>query len=93
MGFRDDPGYIREIRDGLNQLSEQLDRDPAGLQIGTTLDARPPAPNQSKSSAEAVVDSLGQLKEAGLTFCALSLSPMTPEALAWIVEEVAPNAP
>jgi probable F420-dependent oxidoreductase len=93
MGFRDVPGYIREIRDGLNQLSEQLDRDPAGLQIGTTLDARPPAPNQSKSSAEAVVDSLGQLKEAGLTFCALSLSPMTPEALAWIVEEVAPNAP
>jgi probable F420-dependent oxidoreductase len=91
MGFRDDPGSIRKVRDGLNHLSVELDRDPGKLEIGTTLDVKPPASNESKSSAEAALESLGQLKEAGVNFCALSLSPMTPEALAWIVEEVAPN--
>jgi probable F420-dependent oxidoreductase len=93
MGFRDDPGSIRKVREGLDVLGEELDRDPGELEIGTTLDVKSPASTDSASSAEAVADSLSELAEAGVTFCALSLSPMTPEALAWIVEEVSPNVP
>jgi probable F420-dependent oxidoreductase len=86
MGFRDDPASIREVRKGLDVLGEELGRDPGRLEIGTTLDVKAPT---SGDSAEAVVESLGQLEEAGVSFCALSLSPMTQEALAWVVEEVA----
>jgi probable F420-dependent oxidoreductase len=91
MGFRDDPGSIRKVREGLELLGEDLGRDPGELEIGTTLHVKPPASAESGSPAEAVVDSLTKLAEAGVTFCALSLSPMTPETLAWVVEEVTPN--
>jgi hypothetical protein len=93
MGFRDDPGSIRSVRERLYRLGEELKRDPGELEIGTTLDVKPSAPAESESPAEAVVESLGQLKEAGVSFCALSLSPMTQESLAWVIEDVAPNFP
>jgi hypothetical protein len=40
-----------------------------------------------------LIESLGQLKEAGASFCALSLSTMTRESLDWVAEEIAPNVP
>lgn len=92
MGFRDDPDSIREVRSGLDLLGEELGRDPGVLEIGTTLDVKPPTLGQPGDPAEAVVESLGQLEETGVSFCALSLSTMTPETLAWVVEEVAPKA-
>jgi probable F420-dependent oxidoreductase len=91
MGFRDDPASIRGVREGLDVLGEEFGRDPGGLEIGTTMDVKISS-GASGRPAEAVVESLGRLEEAGVSFCALSLSPMTRETLAWIVEEVAPQA-
>jgi len=91
MGFRDDPGSIRSVRKGLDLLGEEYGTDPGRLEIGTTLDVKLTTPDEPGDPAEAVVESLGRLEEAGVSFCALSLSTQTPEALAWVVEEVAPK--
>jgi probable F420-dependent oxidoreductase len=91
MGFRDDPDSIRNVRYGLHRLGEELDRDPEELEMGTTLNVKSPTSDESKSSAEAAVETLGQLNEAGASFSALSLSPTTQEFLAWVAEDVAPN--
>jgi len=82
MGFRDGPDAIRRVRNGLHRLGEELDRDPSELEIGTTLGIRPSGPNDSGSSAEVAIGDFRNLEEAGVSFCALSLLPMTPEALA-----------
>ena len=89
MGFRDDPDSIRGVRKGLDLLGEEYGTDPGRLEIGTTMDVRI---GKSGDYAEAVVESLGRLEEAGVDFCALSLSRMTRETLAWLVEEVVPKA-
>ena len=91
MGFRDDPDSIRRVRDGLHRLGQ--DRDREELEIGTTLDTRLSGSDESGISKEAMIETLGKLEEAGVTFCALSLSPMTRESLAWVAEEIAPNVP
>jgi probable F420-dependent oxidoreductase len=93
MGFRDDPDTIRGVRDALHRLGQEQDRDPEELEIGTTLNVKPPLTNEPGNSPEEVIEALGQLEEAGASFCALSLSPTTPESLAWVAEEVAPNIP
>jgi probable F420-dependent oxidoreductase len=93
MGFRDGPDAIRRVRNGLHRLGEELDRDPSELEIGTTLGIRSSGPDDSGSSAEVVIEDLRNPEEAGVSFCALSLLPMTPEALAWVVEELEPNVP
>jgi probable F420-dependent oxidoreductase len=91
MGFRDDPTSISEVRRNLDLLGEDLGRDPGNLEIGTTLDVKVRTSGMPGDSPEAVVESLGQLQEAGVSFCALYLSPMTLETLAWVVEEVSPK--
>jgi probable F420-dependent oxidoreductase len=92
MGFRDDPDSIREVRRGLDLLGEEYGTDPGRLEIGTTMDVKVTSSGEAGDSAEAVVESLGQLEEAGVTFCGLSLSPMSQETLAWVIEDVAPKA-
>ena len=84
MGFRDDPDSIRNVRDSLNRLGEELE-------IGATLNVKPTTSDPSKSSAEAAVETLVQLEETEASFCALSISPMMQESLAWVAEEVAPH--
>jgi len=86
MGFRDDPGSIRTVRDSLNRLGEELE-------IGATLNVKLTTSDPSKGSAEAAVETLGQLEETDASFCALSISPTTQESLAWVAEEVAPHIP
>jgi probable F420-dependent oxidoreductase len=91
MGFRDDPHSIRRVRDDLHRLSQEQDRDPEELEIETTINIKPQAPNEPRDTAQELIESLGQLKEAGASFCALSLSTMTRESPAWVAEEIAPN--
>jgi hypothetical protein len=82
---------IGTIPDGLRRLGEEPGCDPDELEIETTLDVKLPTTNEPGSSAQTVAEALGQLKEAGTSFCALSL--LTPEAPARIAEEVAPHIP
>jgi probable F420-dependent oxidoreductase len=91
MGFRDDPASIREVRMGLDLLGEEYGTDTGRLEFGTTMDVKVPTSGKQGDSPEAVVERLGQLQEAGVSFCALSLSPMSLETLAWVAEEVAPK--
>ncbi len=85
MGFRDTPEQVEEVRERLARLANEHDRDPRGLEVGTTLDA-------DDQDAKSVADNLGRLSAAGVTFCALSLASASPESLAWVAEEVAPRA-
>jgi probable F420-dependent oxidoreductase len=62
MGFRDDPGSIRKVRDGLDHLGGELDRDPGKLEIGTTLDVKLPPSNESGSPQGEVIESLSKLE-------------------------------
>lgn len=91
MGFGDGPDSIRSIKKGLQALGEEFGRNPDELEIGTTMNVKIATSSESGNSAEEVVEHLGRLKEAGTSFCALSLSPATPDALAWAAEEVAPR--
>ncbi len=85
MGFKDDPEKVTEVRKRLARLGEESERDPARLEIGTTL-------NVEQRDANSVADELARLSEAGATYGALSLPSTDPETLAWAAEEVIPQA-
>ena len=86
----DSPGRIREVRERLKRLSEGVGRDPGEIEIVTTF--RLGAPTQeTEDSAERVSGELLQLREAGVDVCVLTITPMSPEALSWVAEEVAPG--
>ena len=85
MGVKDSPEKITEVREQLTRMGEESGRDPAGFEIGTTL-------NIGQQDADKAADGLARLSEAGATFCALSLPATTPEALAWAAEEILPQA-
>lgn len=85
MGFKDDPERIRQIRQNLTRMGEEFGRDPAEVEIGTTL-------NVKQRDANKVADELAWLAEAGATFCALSLPSTEQEMLSWAAEEVVPQS-
>lgn len=89
-GFTDSPERIREVRQRLNRLAVEAERDPGELEIVTTFRLRVPTP-ETEDLAESVAGELLQLGEAGVDLCVLAVSPSTPETLSWIAEEVAPR--
>ena len=84
MGFKDSPEKIVEVREQLARRGEEFGRDPAELEIGTTLNV--------EQDVNEAADELVRLSEAGADFCALSLPFTTPETLVWAVEEILPQA-
>lgn len=88
-GFMDSPERIREVRGRLNRLAEGAGRNLRKLEILTTF--RLDAPTLTEDVAERVSRELRQLKEAGVDLCVLTISPMQPETLQWVAEEVAPQ--
>lgn len=85
MGVKDSPEKITEVQEHLARLGEESGQDPAGVEIGTTL-------NVKQQDANEAADQLARLSEAGATLCALSLPSTNPETLAWAAEEVVPQA-
>jgi probable F420-dependent oxidoreductase len=89
-GFSDSPERIREVRERLERLSEEVGRDPRELEVVTTCRIEVSTPD-TEDLSERVAGELMWLREAGVDLCVLVISPIRSEALSWVAEEVAPR--
>lgn len=89
-GHEDTPERIVEVRGRLARLGRESGRDAAALAIVTTVPLATPV-GGGEARAEAAVEALVRLREAGVTLAILVLDPPTAEAVAWFAAEVVPR--
>jgi alkanesulfonate monooxygenase SsuD/methylene tetrahydromethanopterin reductase-like flavin-dependent oxidoreductase (luciferase family) len=89
-GFSDSPERIREVRERLERLSEEVGRAPRELEVVTTCRIEVPTPD-TEDLSERVAGELMWLREAGVDLCVLAIWPTRPETLSWVAQEVAPQ--
>jgi probable F420-dependent oxidoreductase len=105
-GFEIYPEDLPDIRSRLERLGEEVERDPAGLELtvvrglmipGTEEDSWIPGRRWlggEHPSAESIVEELSELEEQGVSMCLIQISalaPLVPEALEWVAAEVLPK--
>jgi probable F420-dependent oxidoreductase len=100
-----DPPALAKIRERLASLGEEIDRDPASLELTTISFLVPPGLEQARQSpgvllggsaptTASVLHDLIGLRESGITMCALWLPIAAPDvaaALDWIAAEIMPR--
>jgi probable F420-dependent oxidoreductase len=86
-GVGETPEQILGVRERLACLGEEVCRDPSTLELSTVHRVK----LSESPDGEAVADELDRLADAGISLCVLSISPMRPEALAWIAKHVVPR--
>jgi probable F420-dependent oxidoreductase len=104
-GFEVYPEDMPAVREQLERLGAELDRDPGELVLSTARGLLPPGREEESfipdrrmlgGSADAIVEELGSYAEQGLDLVLIQVSlltPLVPEALEWVAAEVLPQLP
>ena len=99
-GFEVFPDELPELRERLEQLGEEVGRDPSELELSVARGLMPPGREEESfvpgrrmlgGSAQAIVDELGAYEEQGVSLVLIQISllaPLVPEALEWVASEV-----
>ena len=104
-GFEIYPEDMPGINEQLEQLADEVDRDPAELDLSVVRGLIPPGREEESfvpdrrmlgGSAQAIVDELGVYAEHDVHDVVIQVSllaPVVPEALEWVAAEVLPHLP
>jgi alkanesulfonate monooxygenase SsuD/methylene tetrahydromethanopterin reductase-like flavin-dependent oxidoreductase (luciferase family) len=104
-GFEVFPEEIPDVRARLDRLGAEVGRDPGELALSVARGLIPPGREEESfvpdrrmlgGSADAVVEELGSYADQGVDLVLIQvslLSPLVPEALEWVAEEVLPQLP
>jgi probable F420-dependent oxidoreductase len=104
-GFEVYPEDMPAVREQLDRLGAELDRDPGELVLSVARGLVPPGREEQSfipdrrmlgGSADAIVEELGAYQEQGIELVLIQvslLSPLVPEALEWVAAEVLPQLP
>ncbi len=101
-GFEVYPEEMPDVRERLARIGEEVERDPAELELSVARGLIPPGREEESfvpdrrmlgGSAQAIVDELGLYQEQGVGLVLIQVSllaPLVPEALEWVAAEVLP---
>src|SRR4051812_5371641 len=104
-GFEVYPEELRDVRERLARLGEEVGRDPAELELSVARGLIPPGREEESfvpdrrmlgGSPEAIVAELTSYSEQGVDHVLIQVSllaPLVPEALEWVAAEVLPQLP